>query len=135
MPIKGLAYFGYATETGASGTPHIHCVVIFKVAKSFAALKKLFPRANIQPVRGTFQEAISYIRKDGRFHSIAFVPKERYTQYVINDNKLAKLALEGDVSISKLEDRITNLEEKLDKLILLISQKKILNTLHNEDVL
>ena len=131
--IKGLAYFGFSTEVGKSGTPHLHCVVIFKFAKSFATIKKLFPRANIQPVRGTFQEAISYIRKDGRFHSIAFVPKQRYVQYVINDNKLAKLALEGDLSISKLEDRITSLEDKLDKLIVLISQKKILNTLTSDE--
>ena len=133
QPIKGLAYFGFSTEVGKNGTPHLHCVVIFKVAKSFATLKKLFPRANIQPVRGTFQEAISYIRKDGRFHSVSFVPKERNIQYVINDNKLAKLALEGDLSISKLEDRITSLEDKLDKLIILISQKKILNTLTSDE--
>ena len=97
------------------------------------AIKKLFPRANIQPVRGTFQECLDYIRKDGRYHSIAFVPKERYIQYVLNDNKLAQLALEGDITISRLEDRITNLETKLDKLILLISQKKILNTLHHDE--
>jgi hypothetical protein len=96
-------------------------------------LKKLFPRANIQPVRGTFQQSLDYIRKDGRYHSISFVPKERYTQYVVNDNKLALLALEGDITITRLEDRITNLEAKLDKLILLISQKKILNTLLPEE--
>ena len=135
LPVKGLAYFGYSQETGKQGTPHIHCMVIFKNAKSFLALKKLFPRANIQPVRGTFQQSLDYIRKDGRYHSISFVPKERYIQYVVNDNKLAQLALEGDVSISRLEDRITNLEDKLDKLIFLISQKKILNTLSsNEDI-
>ena len=132
-PIKGLAYFGYSQEVGKQGTPHLHCMVIFKNAKSFLAIKKLFPRANIQPVRGTFQECLDYIRKDGRYHSIAFVPKERYIQYVVNDNKLAQLALEGDVTISRLEDRITNLETKLDKLILLISQKKILNTFHHDE--
>ena len=108
-------------------------MVIFKSAKSFLALKKLFPRANIQPVRGTFQECLDYIRKDGRYHSISFVPKERCLQYVTNDNKLAQLALEGDVTISRLEDRISNLETKLDKLIFLISQKKILNTLLPEE--
>ena len=132
-PVKGLAYFGYSQEVGKNGTPHLHCMVIFKNAKSFLALKKLFPRANIQPVRGTFQECLDYIRKDGRYHSISFVPKERYQQYVVNDNKLAKLALEGDVTISRLEDRISNLETKLDKLIFLISQKKILNTLLPEE--
>ena len=133
LPVKGLAYFGYAQEVGKQGTPHIHCMVIFKNAKSFVALKKLFPRANIQPVRGTFQECLDYIRKDGRYHSISFVPKERCLQYVTNDNKLAQLALEGDVTISRLEDRITNLEAKLDKLIFLISHKKILNTLLPEE--
>lgn len=135
LPVKGLAYFGYSQEVGKQGTPHIHCMVIFKNAKSFLALKKLFPRANIQPVRGTFQECLDYIRKDGRYQSISFVPKERCLQYVTNDNKLAQLALEGDVTISRLEDRITNLESKLDKLIFLISQKKILNTLQDDEVL
>lgn len=133
MPIKGLAFFGFAQETGKHGTPHIHCVVVFKQTKSFQTLKKLFPRANIQPVRGTFKECINYTRKDGRFYSISFVPTDRNIQYVENDNKLAKLSLEGDVSLTRLENRITNLEDKLDRLISLISQKKILNTLRPDE--
>ena len=132
-PIKGLAYFGYSQEVGKHGTPHLHCVVIFKNAKSFQQVKNVFPRANIQPVRGTFQEATDYIRKAGRFFSTSFVTKEKAKQYVENDNQLAKLALEGDISVARLDDRITSLETKLDKLILLISQKKLLNTLSPDE--
>lgn len=132
---KGLAYFGFSQEIGKSGTPHLHCVVIYKRSKSFKKIKEIFPRANIQSVRGTFDEAVTYARKDGRYNSIAYAPMERVRQYVINDNKLATLALEGDKSLTELQNQVDNLEKKMDILISLISQKKLLNTLSPDEML
>lgn len=132
---KGLAYFGFAQEVGKSGTPHLHCIAIYKRSKSFKKIKEIFPRANIQSLRGTFDEALTYVRKDGRYHSIAYAPMERVRQYVINDNKLATLALEGDKSLLELQDQVNNLEKKMDILISLISQKKLLNTLSPDEML
>ena len=135
LPIKGLAYFGFAEEVGKEkGVPHIHCVVVFKRPKAFTSMKKLFPRANIQNIRGNYDEAITYIRKDGRFFDTAFVPKEQVRQYITNDNQLAHLALAGDTSLQNLQLKVDNLETKLDRLIDLISQKKILNTLSDSDI-
>lgn len=132
---KGLAYFGFAQEVGKSGTPHLHCIAIFKRSRAFKKIKEIFPRANIQSVRGTFDEAVTYARKDGRYHSIAYAPMERVRQYVINDNKLATLALEGDKSLTELQNQVDNLEKKMDILISLISQKKLLNTLSSDEML
>ena len=134
MPIKGLAYFGFAEEVGKEKhVPHIHCVVVFKRPKAFTSVKKLFPRANIQNIRGSYDEAITYIRKDGRFFDTSFVPKEQVRQYITNDNELAHLALAGDTSLKDLQLKVDSLETKLDRLIDLISQKKILNTLSDSD--
>lgn len=132
---RGLAYFGFSQEVGKSGTPHIHCIVIYKRCKSFNKVKEIFPRANIQSVRGTLDEAITYVRKDGRYNSICYAPMERVRQYVINDNKLATLALEGDKSLTELQAQVNNLEKKMDILISLISQKKLLNTLSPDEML
>ncbi|EDR25456.1 replication-associated protein, putative [Entamoeba dispar SAW760] len=49
-----------------TGTPHIHCLVLFNSAKRISTLKRLLPRANIQVVRGTFHQAREYVIKDGQ---------------------------------------------------------------------
>lgn len=53
-----------AKETGKQGTPHLHMAYVFKKAKRFSALKKMFPRANIQRMRGTWADQ-EYLLKDG----------------------------------------------------------------------
>ena len=130
---KNLAYFGFAEEVGKQGTKHLHCLVVFKRPKSFASMKKLFPRANIQAMRGTFDEAVTYVRKDGRYHSVGFVPTERVKTYVENDNKLSRLAAEGDQQIEQYRNEVRELREELrefkDLITMLLSEKKILNRL------
>jgi hypothetical protein len=133
IPIKGLAYFGFAQETGKQGTKHLHCIVVFQRAKSFNSIKKLFPRANIQALRGTFDEAVTYVRKDGRYHSISFVPTERVKTYIDNDNQLTRLSADGDRSLQDYHNEVKELRQELQEfkevMLTLLSQKKILNTL------
>lgn len=45
-------------------TPHLHMVYIFKTAKRFNAMKRLFPRANIQRMQGKWEDQ-EYLIKDG----------------------------------------------------------------------
>lgn len=130
---KNLAYFGFADEIGKQGTRHLHCIVVFKKAKSFVSVKKLFPRANIQAMRGTLDEAVTYVRKDGKYHCIKFVPIERVATYVDNDNKLARLAAEGDQTLQEHRKEVQELREELREfktlIASLLSDKKILNRL------
>lgn len=130
---KNLAYFGFAEEVGKQGTKHLHCIIVFKMPKSFASMKKIFPRANIQAMRGTLDEAVTYVRKDGRYHSAKFVPMERVSTYVENDNKLSRLAAEGDKKLEDYYNEVKELRQELrefkEVISLLLSQKKILNRL------
>ncbi|AJD07485.1 replication-associated protein [Odonata-associated circular virus-14] len=49
-----------------TGTPHVHALVIFNTNKRFFAVKRLVARADIEIVKGTFNQAYDYVTKDGR---------------------------------------------------------------------
>lgn len=54
-----------AKEVGEEkGVPHIHAVYIFKNVKRWTAMKKMFPRANIQKMRGKWADQ-EYLLKGG----------------------------------------------------------------------
>ena len=54
-----------AKEVGdKEGTPHLHMVYVFKNSRRFAAIKKMFPRANIDLMRGKWSD-MEYLIKDG----------------------------------------------------------------------
>ena len=68
--VERLASIGTAqyalgcSEVGESGTSHIHAYVVYKNAIELKSLKKLFPRAHFEKVRGSIQDNIDYISKD-----------------------------------------------------------------------
>lgn len=133
MPFSGLAYFGFADEVGKLGTKHLHCIIVFKRTKSFNSVKKLFPRANIQALRGTYDEAVTYVRKDGKYRSVKFVPLERVKGYIDEDNKLARLSAAGDLSLEECRNEVAQLRSELHEfkelISSLISEKKLLSRL------
>lgn len=60
-----------------TGTKHLHFYFYFKNKKTFSALKKLFPRANIQGAKGTPQQVKDYISKtDTSFFEYGEMPKQ-----------------------------------------------------------
>jgi len=52
------------SEVGESGTRHIHVYVVYKNAIELSSLKRLFPRAHFEHVKGSVQENVEYISKD-----------------------------------------------------------------------
>lgn len=63
------------SETGESGTPHIQGCIVFKNAKSFNAAKKSISiRCHLEEMRGSFQEAGDYCKKDGDFVEFGEIP-------------------------------------------------------------
>ena len=52
------------SEVGASGTAHIHAYVVYKNAIELRSLKRLFPRAHFEHVRGSVNDNVDYITKD-----------------------------------------------------------------------
>lgn len=46
--------------------PHIHLAIKTKTPQRFSALKKLFPRGEIEKLQGTFDQAFDYLNKEGK---------------------------------------------------------------------
>lgn len=51
-------------EVGASGTPHLQGYIRFKQPQRLSWWKNQFPRAHVEPRKGTEAQAIAYCRKD-----------------------------------------------------------------------
>lgn len=65
--VEGLEHFKYAMLQRELGekekTPHIQMFLVFSVAKRFSTVKKYFPRAHIEEVKGTNVQARDYCSK------------------------------------------------------------------------
>ena len=51
--ITGLVYTAFQLEQGKQGTKHHQIYISFKNAKTFETIKKLFPKAHIEAIKGT----------------------------------------------------------------------------------
>lgn len=60
-------YFCMGDEVGENGTFHTHVYVQFKSPIRFKTLSKRFPVAHIDPARGSAQENIEYLKKEGKW--------------------------------------------------------------------
>lgn len=96
-----LTYSIVADETGAQGTPHLQCYLVFKNKMRFNSLKKLLPRAWLGIKKGTCKQASDYCKKDGKFVEFGHLPEEQTAKATrISAETWAqtkKLALEGNL--------------------------------------
>lgn len=66
--FKSLVYWCMADEVGLdTQTPHIHIYMTLRSPAKFSLVKKRFPEAHIEAVKGTAQENRDYIRKEGKW--------------------------------------------------------------------
>lgn len=65
VELPDVRYVAFAKETGESGTPHLQGFIGFKVGKRFPAVKKIFPGAHIEQMRGSFDQNLLYVSKEG----------------------------------------------------------------------
>ncbi len=62
--LEHVKYFIFQREAGEKEeTPHIQMFLIFSIDKRFSTIKKLFPRAHIEQVKGTNAQARDYCSK------------------------------------------------------------------------
>ena len=91
----GVEFVGYGVETSKSGTLHLQGVVILTRAQTIRGLRKKFlSRAHFEEMRGTFDEAVAYCKKDGQ-----------YTQLYTSDHNKVNDRLQKDaLSNARLEN-------------------------------
>lgn len=83
-------------EVGEEGTPHLQGFMRFKTATRFERVKRLLPRAHLEPQRGSIQQATEYCKKDGDFTEWGDMPgqardnKERW-KFIIERAELGDL--------------------------------------------
>lgn len=63
-------YYCLSDEIGEKEhTPHMHVYIVFEHARRFTRIKKTFPTANIKNCRGTHQQCINYVFKEGEWEN------------------------------------------------------------------
>ncbi len=96
-------YF-YGKEVGENGTKHLQAFIMWKNAKSFKRMKKLFPRAHIEVMRGNKRENINYCMKEGDFETnIIDVEEEPIIDYFKKEKWIMRRWQEDILELIKLE--------------------------------
>lgn len=67
-------YIVVGREIGTNGVPHIQGYCCFVNRKEFSFVKKIFPRAHLEIMRGTPKEASDYCKKDGDYNEWGVLP-------------------------------------------------------------
>jgi len=80
-PLESVSRYGVAgIETGEEGTLHIQGFVYFATKRSLAQLKKLLPRAHLERMRGTWEQAADYCKKENNFKEWGTPPMSKRKQ-------------------------------------------------------
>ncbi|WP_164880433.1 replication protein [Clostridium manihotivorum] len=139
--FKTLEYFCMADEEGS--TFHTHIFVCLTSRVRFSKIKKYFPKAHIEAVKGNVSENIAYIKKSGKWendtkHGTSI--KDSYEEWgeIPSNNKgklrdmeeLYQMVLDGwsnSEIIAKNQDYILQID-KLDKLRTIILTERFKGT-------
>lgn len=62
---KRKGYWAYCIS--AEGLPHVHMVLEGTGAMRFSAVKKVYPKAHLEPTKGNKKQVLAYIRKEPPF--------------------------------------------------------------------
>lgn len=67
-------YLVVGKEVGDEGTPHLQAYIVFPNGKSLKSVKKLIPRAHLEPAKGDSRHNRDYCTKDGNFEEFGERP-------------------------------------------------------------
>lgn len=80
--FKHVVFYCMADEIAETGTPHTHLYILLGKKKRWSAVQNAFPHTHIeQEVRGTPQQVVNYIRKEGHSDKQHTQVKDSYEQW------------------------------------------------------
>lgn len=124
-PAEKVRYAIWQREAGENGTPHLQGYMEFKRGQRMSALKKILPRAHLEPRRGTREQAKAYASKEdtrvegpwefGKFDTEqgARTDLETVAAMVKDGETLRKIAEEQPVEYIKYNRGISALKAQL----------------------
>lgn len=126
--LSSIIYWCMCDEIGEQGTPHTHIYIASKNPVMFTTLKKRFPSAHIEAARGSHQENLDYIQKQGKwaddeksetnlldtFEEWGELPSDRQ-QRADNDAVILEMIKDGKTNI-EIIDAFPSVMYKLEKL-------------------
>ncbi len=71
LNFKTFTYTAMMDEIGEKGTYHTHALLCFNSRVRISMIKKYFPSAHIDVVKGSVTDVINYIRKEGKWTDTA----------------------------------------------------------------
>lgn len=87
LRMLDCVYHIFGRERGAEGTPHLQGYVHFASAKTMSAVKKLMPRAHLEPRKGTVDQAVDYCKKDGDYEEVGVKPMTQVEKGAANKRR------------------------------------------------
>lgn len=80
--FRHVVFYCMADEIAETGTPHIHLYILLAKKKRWSAVQNALPHSHIEPeVRGTPQQVVNYIKKEGHSNKQHTQVKDSYEQW------------------------------------------------------
>lgn len=137
--MKSIIYYCLSDEVGGKEqTHHTHIYLVSESGIRFSTVKKRFPRAHIEPAKGTSQQNRDYVFKEGKWeNNIKAGTKIPETQEEQGDCPVERQGAKND--LADLYDMIKNghsnyeiLEENSDYILILDKLEKTRQVIREE---
>lgn len=95
-------YTGFGFEVGEAGTPHVQGLLYEDLKRSLKQLRKVLDRAHFEIMRGTWEQALEYCKKEGKFEDYGAPPStaaKKPTSRDLLEKPLTELIENGEVSV------------------------------------
>lgn len=124
----GIDYLLIGTEYGKQGTKHFQMVVVFNVQKTLSQVKKIWPRAHIEYMKGSLREATNYVIKNSDkpnpVYSRAYIGKlEDMERRIQMDKEFMKVVEDSTQTLADQSARIKRIEDTMDTILGLLKEQ------------
>lgn len=114
-------YLIWGEEVGMNGTPHFQGFAQLHKLTRFNTIKKMIPKAHIESMRGTAEQAAEYCKKEGKFHEYGELRRmgersdiARCADMVLSMKRIREVAITEPTTYIKYHKGI----EKLQKILI-----------------